>query len=427
MLLSGGSITLNPGDSLVSSESWRPEIADIGNNNACAIARMACLTIVDYVPEADEFRLNYFGTKKIRRRFGDLDLTLLPNMTAPNPKGQAFEGFHLDEESVYAGADAGEPYPSQLQNMEIGAVRHLQYWVFPLGGLSSVPLLKPVFQQSWYPRDNGTAYGQLAMYVMCDFDDRDKHLISLMQLAIDAYAVAEGEGFVGSSPFSCGAGYYASPLWPIRLAGLLFGDHDMQEAVNLPTGHIDIYENPIPKWGELQRVYYSTAAHPQYRLPEGYSNPLGVPLYGDMPVQSAELGQSSNGTIRDPKGVYDTHHYKYGLPTERYPDIMKDAYEMLKYDGVECESLGSYMIMTVAMMGNALSSIAMDDEDFWGGAVIDFAKRFANDPQMWMYWGYEFDYSDAFENTFRRDIHGYGGSGSGWMCGMWDRIVGPVR
>ena len=51
-LLSGGTITLKPGDSLVSAESWRPEVADIGNNNACAIARMACVTVVDYIPEA---------------------------------------------------------------------------------------------------------------------------------------------------------------------------------------------------------------------------------------------------------------------------------------------------------------------------------------------------------------------------------------
>ena len=151
-LLTGGTITLKPGDSLVSAESLQPELANIGNNNSCAIARMACVTVVDYIPEADEFRPNYFGTTKIRRRCSDADLSLLPNLTAPyNPKGPYFEGFHLDEASVYLGADAGEPNPSQAQQMEIEAVRHLQYWIYPYGGNSSVSLLKPVFQQAWYP------------------------------------------------------------------------------------------------------------------------------------------------------------------------------------------------------------------------------------------------------------------------------------
>jgi len=423
-LLSGGTIALAPGDSLVSAESWQPELATITNNNSCVIARMACLTIVDTAPEPDEFRSNYFGSKKIRKRFSDADLSLLPEITAPfNPKGPTFEGFHIDEGSIYAGADPGDPHPTQAQQMEIAAVRHLQYWVHPLGGNSSVPLLKPVFQQSWYPRDSGTAYGQLAMYVMCDFEDRDKHLVSLIQLAIDAYAVAEGDGFVGSAPFAMGAGYFASPLWPIRLAGLLFGEAAMLDAVNIPTGHTDIYGNTYPKWGELVRVYYSTTAHAQYLLPEGYSNPLGVPLYGDLPTQSAELGQSSNGTIRDPKGIYDAHDYKYGLPTADYPNIMADAYELMLYDGIECQTLGAYMPMSSAMMGSVLSSFAMDDQDFWGGAVVDFALRTANDPQMWIGWGYSFDYSDAFANTFQRDIRGHGGNGNGWMCAMWDSIV----
>ena len=103
----------------------------------------------------------------------------------------------------------------RAQQMEIEAVRHLQYWVFPYGGNSSVSLLKPVFQQALVSADNGTAHGQLAMYCMCDFEDRDKHLVSLVQLAIDAYAVAEGSRGLGA-PFAGGAGYFASPLWPIR-------------------------------------------------------------------------------------------------------------------------------------------------------------------------------------------------------------------
>ena len=100
-------------------------------------------------------------------------------------------------------------------------------------------------------------------------------------------------------------------------------------------------------------------------------------------TQDVSHGQSSNGTARDPNGIYDAHAYKWGLPTPAYPDIMDDVYEMMLIDGEECQNLGIYMHMTSSMMGSVLSSIAMDDEGFWGGAVLDFALRHANDPQMW--------------------------------------------
>ena len=245
--------------------------------------------------------------------------------------------------------------------------------------------------------------------------------MSLVQLAIDAYAVAEGSSGLGA-PFAGGAGYYASPLWPIRLAGLLFDDDGMKNARDIPTGKTDFYGNPLAKWGEINRVYYSMDAHAQYRIPTGYSNPKGIPLYGDAPNQDVTHGHASNSTARDVNGVYDAHNYKHALPTPAYPDIMSDVYELLMVDGEECQTLGSYMYMTSSMMGNMLSSIAMDDEAFWGGAVLDFALRHANDPQMWGNFGREFDYSNAFENTFRRDIEGHGGSGNGWMAQMWDTI-----
>ena len=307
--------------------------------------------------------------------------------------------------------------------MEIAAARHLQYWIFPYGGNSSVPLLKPVFQQSWYPRDSGTAHGQLAMYVMCDFEDRDKHLVSLVQLAIDAYAVAEGSSGLGA-PFAGGAGFFASPLWPIRLAGLLFDDDGMKNARDIPSGNTDFYGNPVTKWGEINRVYYSMDAHAQYRMPPGYSQPLGKPLYGDAPNADVTHGQSSNGTVRDPNGIYDAHAYKWGLPTPAYPNILDDTYEMMLIDGEECQNLGTYMHMNSAMMGSMLSSIAMDDEGFWGGAVLDFALRRRQRSADVGRLGHRIRLSATrMANTFHRDIGGHGGSGNGWMAQMWDLVL----
>ena len=195
----------------------------------------------------------------------------------------------------------------------------------------------------------------------------------------------------------------------------------MKNARDIPSGNTDFYGNPVTKWGEINRVYYSI------RLTSNIECPLATsivwPLYGDAPNADVTHGQSSNSTARDPNGIYDAHAYKCGLPTANYPNIMDDTYEMMLIDGEECQNLGTYMHMNSAMMGSVLSSIAMDDEAFWGGAVLDFALRVSNDPQMWEGWGINFDYSNGMANTFYRDIKCHGGSGNGWMAQMWDLIL----
>ena len=54
-------------------------------------------------------------------------------------------------------------------------------------------MVQPHYNQQWHT-PIGTVFGQLAMYWMCDFADRDFFLKRILQVAIDAYAVAEAEG-----------------------------------------------------------------------------------------------------------------------------------------------------------------------------------------------------------------------------------------
>ena len=420
--------TLKAGESLVSAISLNPEISPVRVPNPVAFQRMACVTIVDHIPKADEFRPPYFGTTKTRWRFSDANLALLPNLRAPlNPKGKTSDYWHIDAASIYFGP-SGETGVTTTDQMHRNAMRDLHYWVFPFG--TDLSIMKPLLNQDWYPRDFGTVLGRLAMYVMCRFADRDHFVKRILQVAIDAYAVAKGEGFTGGAPFSGGAGFWPSPLWAIRFAGLLFDDTDMKNAVSIPTGKVDIHGNTIHKWGELNRCYLSTSAHAQYLMPAGETYPTGKPLYGDLSFTDISRGAGANSTARDPAGVYDMIPYKVGLPDAAYPkysDILRTTYEMWKVGGVEQTNTGGYFKQTNGSgMGCVLASIAMRDEAFWGGAVVKFAKRVANDPQMWPNWGQSFNYNDAFGVGIEqhRDIYVHGGSGNKFMLKMWKDIVG---
>jgi hypothetical protein len=265
---------------------------------------MACLTVVNYTPFTDEFRPPYYGTVKTRRRFSDLNLSLLPNRTAPNPKSTAFEGFHLDSGSIYPGADPYW-YMTNAQAVRANNFSDLQYLVIPIYGQSVLSLMAPVNQQWWYRREWGSAMGALACYVLHNYSDRDVFLANIMQVAIDAYPCATG--FTGVTPFSMGAGFYPSPLWFIRFAGLLFNDTSMKNAASIATTKTDWNGNAWPKWGEQQRVYFSATANAQYRLPAGYSGL--TPLFGDKP--DADYSNIDNRSKKDPTGVFDAYAYRY--------------------------------------------------------------------------------------------------------------------
>jgi hypothetical protein len=298
--------TLSPGDSLVSAVSISDAEYAVFTSNHRAIGQMACLTVVNYIPNTDEFRPPYFGATKTRWRWSDLNLALLPNRTAAfNPKGTSSDDFHIDTASIRADPGVEDPYITNTQAMRCNALPDLQYFIYPIIGTNVVTLMVPYKQQHGYPRDRGAAYGQLACYVAHNFADRDVFLARIVQTGIDAYAVATGFG--GNTPFACGAGFFATPLWYIRFAGLLLNNTGMKNAVNISTGKVDFYGNPYPKWGERIISYYSASAYSGYLLPPGYSG--STPLYGAQPLQDVSVSQPANGTYRDPSGVYDTYPY----------------------------------------------------------------------------------------------------------------------
>ncbi len=486
--------TLSPGDSLVSAHSISDADYAVFSSNHRSIDRMACLTVVNYIPETDEFRPAYFGTTKTRRRFSDLDTGLLPGLTAAfNPKGTSSSDFHIDTDSIRAAPGVEDLYITNEESMRAGGLYDLQYWIHPIIGNNIISLIKPYRQQYVYPRDTNAAQGRVSAYVMHDFADRDVFLVNLMQVAIDAFAVADGHS--GRTPFATGAGFWGSPLWAIRLAGLLFDDADMLDVANMTTGVNDYNGDPFPKWGAQQRVYFSATGNPDYLLPAGYVG--DVPLYGDRPVSDLSGGQGSNNTYQDFNGVYDGYTYRYGfslgvigatvaansadgttvkldtnasavddayngyvievkldgskehrvitdyvastrivtvspafsvapdnndtysLYLGTYPNVLDDTY----VDMQDVPILGSYAIMNNAQMGDFISSIVMGDEGYEGGAVADYNRRWANDRQMWLNWGVNFDYSTSdVDLAFQRDIQGFGGTGNGWMADLWDSI-----
>ena len=338
------------------------------------------------------------------------------------------------------------------------------------------------------------------MLFRSNFADRDLFLTRLVQIAIDGYAVAVGR--VGSTPFSNGAGFFITPLWLIRFAGLLFNDTGMKNAASMTTGKTDYFSAALPLWGEQIRTYFNASAHAQYLRPAGYTGVM--PTYGDMAFQDCSAGQSSNGTYRYPGLIYDVYPYRevsaewYGtvaansadgttikldaasgsLPdgyfngrricgildgTEyettisvfvaatqictvspafpiapdnndkfliryaAYPNILATSYVDLP-DPNSPGQIGSYMSANhYAHMGSFMASVIMGDEAAWGGdgSIPAFDRRYANDAQMWEGWGINFDYSDigTGPKKYYRDLKGFGGSGNGWMCDLWDELT----
>jgi hypothetical protein len=449
--------TLHAGDSLVSAVSkdaaqtfaafWA-----VPGSNKKTLDRMAVVTVVGTTPAVDAFRPNYFGTTKYNFTWSGVNTALLPNLTAPyNPKSTAFDGFHIDAGSVYA---AGSPDEGRTQTemMHIASLRDVWYWIYP-NGTSNRMMVQAHYNQQWHSYV-GQVLGQLAMYCMCNFSDRDFFLKRILQVAIDAYAVAEAEGNRYQTPWWGGAGYYPSPCWSVRLAGLLFNHTGMKNAVSIPTTHVDFSGNTINKWGEINRVYLTpnTTAHAQYARVPGENYSAGFPLFGDVPLQDVSAGQSSNGTMKDPLGVFDMNDYKYCTPHASYmsavpytlwaPSSGPNAgieqtgpisttasdppFNAEPFLGVYLGGqLGNYMSSNnPSMMATVLSSIAMGDAAFWSNpAVVPFAKRARYDKKMWLGWGYEFDSSDV--DTLKADVRGHGGTGNGWMIQMWD-LINPV-
>jgi hypothetical protein len=450
--------TLHAGDSLCSSVSTNPtqtfsQFWAVAGSNKICLDRMAVVTVVGTVPAADAFRPNYFGTTKYDFTFAGVNTALLPNLVAPfNPKGTGFEHFHIDTGSIYVGG-APDEGRTQADMMNIAAMRDVWYWIFP-SATSNRRMIMPHFNQQWHG-SIGTVFGQLAMYCMCNFSDRDVFLKRILQHAIDAYAIAEAQGSRYLTPFSGGAGFYPSPVWLIRLAGLLLNHTGMKNAISIPTNNVDVYGDAFSKWGEVNRVYLTTTAHAQYTRVPGADYSAGFPLFGDRTRDNAALtavlSAGSNFTGKDPAGVFDMHDYKFLTPHPSYmsavpytlwappggpnagieqtgpvyttgdpPPFNAEPY-LGAYKGGQ---LGSYMSSNdPAMMATVLSSLAMGDGAFWGGAVVAFAKRVRNDPKMWEGWGVSFDSSDV--TAFIKDIRGHGGTGNGWMTRMWD-LINPI-
>jgi hypothetical protein len=302
--------TLSPGQSLVSAVSISDADYALFLSNHRSISFMACLTVVNSIPASDAFRPNYSGTTKTSWKWSDLNLSLLPNRTAAfNPKGTTSNDFHIDAGSIRAAPGVEDPYITNEQAMRCNGLYDLQYWLTPIIGNNAISLLKPYRQQYGYPRDTGTAQSRLAAYVLHNFADRDVFLVNLIQVAIDTFAIANG--FSGRAPFSGGAGFWAGPLWLIRFAGLLLNSTAMKNVASMTTPYNDYDGNPWPKWGEQGRVYYSSTAHAQYRMP-GYITG-SKPMFGDRPTSDLSGGMGPNNTYKDPNGVYDGFPYRQGF------------------------------------------------------------------------------------------------------------------
>jgi hypothetical protein len=500
---------LHPGDSLVSSVSMDDTQYNLQTSNVQTLMRMACLTVVNYIPEADEFRPPYYGTTKTRHKFSDCNLSLLPNLTSPfNPKGITSDAWHIDDSSVYIGADGGYiPFMTQYEQMRKESCEDMTYFITPhRTARNGYTMLSPAMNMNWYPRDRGNSWGKLACYVLHDVPDRDKFLKRLIQIAIDAYAVAQ---FVGAAPFSCGAGFFCTPLWLIRFAGLLFNDTGMKNAASISTGKINLFGETVYKWGEQTRTFWCATPSVAYTMPAGHTG--SYPLFGDTAFQDYSAGQGGNGTARYPSLTYDVYPYKdqplyycdfvqvnsanattfkivnevdyptlfnvdgmfvgrtiYGYidgsyekktctayngttrvltvnsafsanpdTTDKFiiwnpdfPNSREGTYNQL-FDPNEPNWLGTYMAANqYGHQGLFMASAIMGEEASWGGngSVAAFARRYLNDPKMWENWGRYFDDSTDFSTfvgsgKFHRDIKGFGGSGNGWMCDLWDSFT----
>ncbi len=207
-------IKMTPGDSLVSTISHQKKgqkhIYPHFERSSSVLKTAAVLTCLAKAVPADTFRPSYCGPKDKLRRYGDLDLSLLPSVKRVEhaPKLALYERIFQ------------RPW-----------IDHTFTWV---GRMTH-----PTENMPDYGREISRAVSDVSLLLMCDFtpSEKKKLLTGLVQYGIDLWGVARAGG-----GWRANGGHGQGRKWPILFAGILFKDEAMQK--------------PKAEFSDDQQTYY---------------------------------------------------------------------------------------------------------------------------------------------------------------------------
>ncbi|HUI74481.1 MAG TPA: Ig-like domain-containing protein [Candidatus Acidoferrum sp.] len=314
-------ITLKPGDALVSSISLAqihsvPEVMRASDMSASPVASVSVLTVVAQAPSADAFRPSYCDRSQTIYHATNLQRSLLPSLTPPNP--------------------SGTPTLAQFEAL------YRRPWI------DTNPFLFDA------PADYMPSYGQhiafadsyAALLLMLNFSaDQKVNLTNyFVQYGIDLYGcVQAGYGWPAFG------GHRSGRKLPIILAGILLNNDGMK---NVSAQYPDSF-------GEDMQTVYVNQLPPAGTYPQAWQ--------GATVIYGGHYGVQANGQIVSP-GLYGPYEQ---LQPSAWPLI--NGNEQLGEAYRRC-------CTSVSWVGEALAIHILHAESVWNHqAFFDYVDRWMNE------------------------------------------------
>lgn len=286
----GNPLTIEPGQTLISSVSWLYNSAsdrepgcpafNEGTNAPRPVTRAAgVLTVLETAPPPGSFRPAYAGAdKSIRFTWDRVDrsklLNLMPPANTPDPEAlyQAFSRTWIDHGYEYLGA-----------------------------------MFHPSEHMPNYGRDMAHIVLQVALILQLDFGQlpgnpfKDPLLISMLQYGIDCTGIAQAGG-----GWPANGGHHMGRFWPILFAGLILDDANMRSVGTWGRHRGEGFETAdrgLTEFQEFQQHFYVSPAEvamtngaqwdpdPRGDLVRYTDNDIGTPEWG---IRHSYRPQSDN-------------------------------------------------------------------------------------------------------------------------------------
>ena len=268
-------ITLNPGDTLVSSISLGtmhsvPEVMRASDMSASPVASMSVLTVLSAAPPSDAFRPSYCDRKQTIYRAGNLQRNLLPSLTPPNPSN----------------TPALAPYEALFRRP----------WIDTNAFLFDAP----ADYMPSYGQHIAFADSYATLLLMLNFPAGQKVNLTnyFVQYGIDLYGcVQAGYGWPAFG------GHRSGRKLPIVFAGILFNDAGMKNvSANYPDQFGEdmqtLYIKNLPPAGTYQQAWQgATVIYGGHYGVHADGTPVSAGLYGPY-----EQLQPANWPILTPPG-----------------------------------------------------------------------------------------------------------------------------
>ena len=244
-------VTLHAGDSFIATKSYTTASVDVmgqavNSTDKGNVASAIVVTVLSAVPYADQFRPPFDNGDATVYRKSDINYALLPSLTITGKPSTATL-------STYAGY-LGSP------------------WLDHVTGAYNTRRLHPYEIMPNYGREVGHSISLASAAVCLDYTDAEKDtvLIPLLQVGIDLYHNLKNGNFWDGD-----GGHGHGRKWPIRFAGIMFGNTAMQTE-----------DNVYGTWSEDDQSYYGVtdsanagqAKVAYWGLPNGYYAPWGITI-----------------------------------------------------------------------------------------------------------------------------------------------------